>query len=272
MKIVKRIREKKYSYKYKMADFATNFTRPFRLLFYCIRCLFILKKPLSLIYYYILRRSPKNSIIELRNGFKIHMSGHAHDVITIFVVLAKRDYGKIKKGSVVVDIGANIGVFSLYAAYCGAKKIYAYEPNKEAYEILQRNILNNGLEDTIISHRCAVFSADNQIVKIPVGSSPYNKVLTKDDTEQFELVNTITLKTILSDNAIDIVDLLKIDCEGAEYEIFFSSSSAILSRINEVRMEYHEGPLGELFAYFKDHRFHLNCLKSESAILCVSKI
>tara|TARA_Y100000992_G_C20962862_1_gene349037 strand:- start:179 stop:454 length:276 start_codon:yes stop_codon:yes gene_type:complete len=74
------------------------------------RIILITKNPLKIIYHYLLKTSPK--FINLRNGITIYTSSNPHDIITFVVIFAKRDYGKIKKNSVVVDIGANIGVFA----------------------------------------------------------------------------------------------------------------------------------------------------------------
>jgi len=50
----------------------------------------------------------------------------------------------------VIDAGANIGVFSLYAAKLGAKRVYAFEPVKETYKILKENIRINNMENIIV--------------------------------------------------------------------------------------------------------------------------
>jgi len=52
-------------------------------------------------------------------------------------------------GNVVMDIGAHLGVFSLFAAKMGAKKVYAFEPVESTYEMLGRNVEINDLDDTI---------------------------------------------------------------------------------------------------------------------------
>ena len=68
------------------------------------------------------------------------LSSHPHDLITVFVIFFHKDYGTIPEQSIVLDIGAHIGALSLYAARRGASKVYAFEPNREAYDVLCRNI------------------------------------------------------------------------------------------------------------------------------------
>jgi len=90
--------------------------------------------------HYINKNSTLDIPLEFRNGLKIQLSNHPHDLITVFVVFVKKDYGDVLKNNIVVDIGANIGAFSLLAAKMGAKKVFAYEPNQVAFEVLQNNI------------------------------------------------------------------------------------------------------------------------------------
>ena len=186
---------------------------------YLVRSFFVFKGSLSIILHYLGVRKYGSGFIHLRNGIKIYLSGNAQDVTTVFVIYVKRDYGRIADKPIVIDIGANIGVFSLYAAGCGAEKIYAFEPNRRAYDVLLRNIAANGLEDVIIPFNVAVTGCDGEAVKIPLESSPYNYIRREDSGDNCEEVNSVTLATIMTKNGLDFVDLVKIDCEGAEYEI-----------------------------------------------------
>lgn len=189
----------------------------------------------------------------------------------MFVVLVKEDYGKVTRDSIVVDIGANIGVFSLYAVHAGAKKIYAYEPNQQAYEILAQNIVKNELQGIIVPYNLAVSDSDDNMVQIPSGSSPYNRVVAGNGIVNYDRVRTITLERILRDNTINFVNLLKIDCEGEEYRILFNTKKSVFSKIGDIRMEYHEGPVDDLISYLKVHGFHLIYFDSDSAALWVNK-
>lgn len=183
----------------------------------------------------------------------------------------KEDYGKIARADILIDIGANIGVFSLYAAQSGVERIYAYEPNRSAYNVLLRNISVNGLEKTISPKRLAVSGCDRETVKIPLGSSPYNQITRGNSGEDFEEVSTVTLDTIINENNFDSVDLLKIDCEGAEYEIIPGLSKSAFSRLREIRMEFHDGPLNELISAFRRHNFVTTRFDCDSAVIWVAK-
>jgi len=190
------------------------------------------------------------------------------DLLTLVVVFCKRDYGVIEKGSIVIDIGANIGMFSLFAAYMGAEKIFAFEPNKAAYEYLLQNVRENGLESIIIPINLAVTDNDNTTVKIPIAYSPQNKTqswIDEDLRSEFELVNTISLVGILKKYSITHVDMLKLDCEGAEYEIIPTAKASTFSKIKNIRMEYHQGPVDALVSHLKGYSFNVTHFKAETS-------
>jgi len=256
----------------KKLSVSENIVKVRRYLYYLIKCLFLIKKPLRFIYHYVSTTLPRENSIELRTGLKILLSDNPVDVITVFVIFVKEDYGKLQNNhNIVIDIGANIGVFSLYAAQNGAKKIYAYEPNRSAFDVLLRNIAANKLDDVIVPHRLAVTDSDEKTVKISLCSSPYNEILRKTTNEDFEEVSTITLESILNQNKIDIVDLLKMDCEGSEYEIIFDLKRSVFLRIKEIRMEYHPGPVEKILSCFKQHNFRIVHFKRDGAILWIAR-
>lgn len=208
----------------------------------------IFKNRVSLLKSYVAGSSVPNSIVNTKDGYTIHLSDNPHDAITLMVIFCRREYGTILPGSIVIDIGANIGLFSLYAARQGAKKVYAFEPNHQAYLTLCKSIESNKLDDVIIPFNLAVSSKDNDVVLIPKASSPYNVIKSRSEVvavDNFDEIKTISLSTILASNNIQSCDLLKMDCEGAEYDILFNLSGEVFSKIDNIRLEHHKGGLKE---------------------------
>jgi len=240
-------------------------------IYYFSRCFFLFKNPFSVIYHYIRRSTPRNKRIRLLNGIEIAFSDHPHDIITAFVLWARRDYGNIEKNSIVVDIGANIGVFSLYAVSMGARKVYAYEPSERAYEVLLHNIVHNQLEDKVVPHKLAVYNTSGDKVIIPIDSSPYNRMVTENSAQKWAMVGTVTLERIVQDSEEAFVDLLKIDCEGMEYDILFGATESAFSKIGAIRMEYHDGPIDDLIAHLKQHGFDLMRFDPYSATVWMNR-
>lgn len=98
----------------------------------------------------------------LRNGSQIRTEEGA-DTTTIAVVFIKRDYGRVEDDAIVIDIGANIGVFAVYAATTAVNTtVYAYEPMPSAFNLLLDNIARNRLEGRIIPVQLGVASEREQ--------------------------------------------------------------------------------------------------------------
>ena len=223
-----------------------------------LRIIGIFKNPLQIIRHYLYATAPEEKELQLRNGRKLYLSNHPHDIITAFIIFGREDYGKIKPGATVIDIGANIGVFALYAAASGAKKVYCFEPNLESYNILSQNIAANNYSLIIFPHRLAGSDADDQIVHIPKASSPYNTVSDKKpDHQETDSVNTVNLDTFCERNKIQRIDLIKIDCEGAEFVIIPSLSENLLAKVGSIKVEYQDGDVNNIIQHLTKNGFQI---------------
>lgn len=153
-----------------------------------------------------------------------------------------------KKGDCVIDIGGNVGMISIFLAKkFPFLKIYAFEPVKENYENFLKNIkLNNIPEGTIIVENKAV-TKDGRKINMSInptnkGGSSISDVVSVGAVTQEENCNidSITLEEIFKKYNIKHLKLLKIDCEGSEYEIIYNTKPQILKSIEHVRGEFHE--------------------------------
>jgi len=193
--------------------------------------------PSFLLNYMGLRDSEE--IYSFRSGVKIK-TREGIDAATIMVVFLKKDYGVIPDNSIVVDIGANIGVFAIYAASTARNTtVYAFEPAKDSFDCLLRNVKLNGVERVVHPFNLGV-SAKKEKRKLFLASlSPFHSLYSRSINQEFISINCISLNDILEQNKIDRVDVLKVDCEGAEFEILRGLSDGNFRRIKEIRMEYH---------------------------------
>jgi len=104
--------------------------------------------------------SPFLGVIKFRNGLKLKLNEPV-DTSTISVIFFEREYGTVKDGSVVLDIGANRGYFSVYAANSGRNiKVYSFEPINNTYKSLLQNIKLNNLQNKIIPFNMGVAGSD----------------------------------------------------------------------------------------------------------------
>jgi FkbM family methyltransferase len=142
-----------------------------------------------------------------------------------------RDYKNIKKA---IDIGAHIGGTALYLAHRGTEVI-AIEPNKENYDLLVENIKLNGLGEKVKPYNVAI--SDKKGKTILYSNTPNtggNSIVIKKGTESE--VETTTIDEFLTEE----IDLLKMDCEGSEYEIIMGLNdfSKIRNIVAELHFEY----------------------------------
>ena len=228
------------------------------------RAIALFRRPGSFLGHYMRRTSPAARTVVMRDGTRIVLSEHPHDIITLFVVLVREDYGRIDPGITVVDIGANIGAFALYAAKKGAGQVLAYEPNGASFRCLEQNVLGNRLKSVIQAKRLAVTGQAGRTVRFPAEASMYGRIAEAGRAGGLESVETTSLARIVESDAPQGIDLLKIDCEGAEYDILLGAEAA-LAHVREIRMEYHDGRPRELVELFRRCGFEITRQRADGS-------
>ena len=141
---------------------------------------------------------------------------------------------KRRKDMVVLDVGANVGMFSLFIRDY-AKKIYAIEPSKRCFAALKENTKD---WDNIELFNVGFFNRKGKRLLYGKGEETPQTMLLKG--EHTELVDTITIEEFMSENKIDHIDLMKVDTEGAEYVIFADDSfKRVANKIDFIIGESH---------------------------------
>ncbi|PIR66477.1 MAG: FkbM family methyltransferase [Parcubacteria group bacterium CG10_big_fil_rev_8_21_14_0_10_36_14] len=138
----------------------------------------------------------------------------------------------INNKSVMLDLGANNGEFSKFIKRLYGGKIYAIEAIPDLYENTKEML------DVKSFNYCVSDSNKLCKIKVPENGCASNKV-NKINGEEIE-VPGITLDKFLLDQQINRVDLLKMDIEGAEIEVFESISKKTLEKINQITVEFHD--------------------------------
>jgi len=140
---------------------------------------------------------------------------------------------------VVIDIGANIGNFALYAASRWPEaSIHAYEPAPENFARLKRNVSLSG-PSRIICHSAAV-GARSGSTTLYLKADPGWHSIWEDGAETAITVPVTTLANIANQLDGQSIDILKLDCEGAEYGILDGTESLLREHVHQIAMEYHE--------------------------------
>jgi FkbM family methyltransferase len=193
------------------------------------------------IFCYALGLRPKRAYL-FRNGAQL-MITRGVDHVPILEIFLNEDYGVIPDDSIVLDVGAHIGVFTIYATTTARNVVvYAYEPHPEFCTVIKENIRLNRQDETVHCFNAAVASETGTRDLYLGGGQFFFPTLvgaTQGDNVEQMVVPCTTLREIMEVNHLEHIDLLKMDCEGAEYEILYSTPPSHLERIAEIRMEYH---------------------------------
>lgn len=143
---------------------------------------------------------------------------------------------EIVKNKPVIDIGANIGVYSLMCAELGASKVIAVEPVTDTYDQLCKNI-EIGKYSTVTPLKKVVSNTSGSFANISLSEHHGHNSL-YNISDSFESIPTITLDEILKDCSSNNV-VLKLDCEGSEYDILMNVSKEQMSKVEYIMMEIH---------------------------------
>ena len=209
-------------------------------------------------------------LFEFPDGFQFYSSPDLNETALIYnEIVLKREYlppqMKIGNDSCVFDVGANVGVFTLFikSLYKEAR-VYAFEPIPETFSILQRNMALHSLPDVVV---CNVAIGDEDFVERDFCYYPHMPGNSTSDPSRKEFqrslmvqamgeertnwlfkssVRTSTVRTISSiirENDVKKIDLLKIDVEGDECAVLRGIGEDHYDVIKQMAVEVHSEDL-----------------------------
>lgn len=185
----------------------------------------------------------KYIIFRLFGGKKIKARAGTIDGVVVYENFVCNVYTpkgfEIKKGGTVFDIGAHIGTFSVFASNF-ASKVYCFEPTESNFSLLKENlkindILNVYPQNIAVSDRNG--TKDLFINQNNTGGHSF--YVNKIDSNKV-VVPTVSLENFIDYNDISMIDFLKIDCEGGEYDIIMNCPRRVLDIIGKISMECHD--------------------------------
>lgn len=190
------------------------------------------------------RKADRQAVLRTHDGLKIAIRRNLWDAEVVREIFFEQPYTRhltLSKRPVVVDIGSYIGDFALYAVkYLDAARVVAYEPTRENFAMLKRNVELNGYSDRISPVRKAVGRPGRVVLNVRKRAADEMHVSPHwYRGAEARTIPSVTLAGLLKAHGLQTVDLLKVDCEGGEYEIFATAPDAVFTRINNIALEYH---------------------------------
>lgn len=146
----------------------------------------------------------------------------------------------IKDGDVIYDLGANIGAFSIACSNYNIKKIYAFEPNEECFNFLEKNVSIYG-ENV----QCFNKAISNDFKKVLFGGEDASAIGQSilniyDENIKFKQeIEAINLEKFVLNNNLELPTYLKIDIEGSEYDFFENTSNEFFKNTHSIFLEFH---------------------------------
>jgi hypothetical protein len=152
------------------------------------------------------------------NGLKFYGGKTNGDVLHVFKM---NEYSFLPvEDKEVIDVGANIGDSSIYFARRGASNVIAVEPDRISFDYALKNIIINGF---------------SKIINLIWAGCSSQNISNSEEHPQF-----LTLEALIK-KYCSCPQILKVDCEGCEYDLILNASYDDLRRFTHIQIEYHFG-------------------------------
>ncbi len=187
------------------------------------------------------RRGP--FVMKMRDGMRLLVRPRSEDKSLIREVVLNREYApegfEIGSHDTVIDIGAHIGTFTITSARSAREGIvYAFEPVQANYELLLRNIELNNLKNVVPTKTAVAKDTGKGEMFVQEDATTGHSFHYRCNRNPV-VVDTTSLEGFVDRAGIKKIDFLKMDCEGAEYDILTNCPERIFSMIQRIGMEYH---------------------------------
>jgi len=189
--------------------------------------------------------------LKLRNGLKFRIrTGYSSDHNIFREVFIEKIYtpDSLPLGDgTVIDVGAHIGFFSIMASQ-KAKEVIAVEPTDSNGKLLEENILLNNKKNITVVRKALGKGKEKRKMYINKTAyhtglhSFYKSIASQEFEKDLEEIETtsIGIDQLFKDYNIKSCEFLKMDCEGAEYDILLNASDKTLGKIKKIAISTHD--------------------------------
>ena len=193
---------------------------------------------------FFLRHQGKSSVVLEEQGARFSVRVNTSDFLMVWEIWRAKAYDDVHipigEGDIVVDMGAHIGAFAIRAARQARNgHVFAYEASSKNYAMLGENRHLNGLSNLYIENSAVSDKSGTMTLYSPAGNGMLSSLMHESGIFM-ETVQAITFAEIIQARGIERVDVLKMDVEGAEYDILLKCTDETLTKVQRIVMEYHE--------------------------------
>jgi FkbM family methyltransferase len=210
---------------------------------------------------------PRPILIDLKNGLRFQVRTPM-DIWVLKEACIEHQYEgasvAIRDNWNILDVGAGLGDFAVTVAKEHPHStIYAYEPFPESFKLLLENVRLNQIKNVLAFPQAIGAQTGSMRLHAVSSEAVQQSTVAPVEAGQAIQVESIALDEVLPELNLTHLDYMKMDCEGAEYDIFFNASPATLLKIDRICLEYHDGVTShshdDLVRFFELNEYQVDC-------------
>lgn len=147
-----------------------------------------------------------------------------------------KEFDYLKNSKFIIDAGANIGMFSrIIGEVCKNATIISIEPENDNYNLLQKNLNDK----KYICKKNGLWNKKEKLIVIPSKMGEWGFTVEETNENKYDVFG-IGIIDIMKEYNIDYIDILKMDIEGSEYEVFDNSCEKWIDKVKVIIIEIHD--------------------------------
>ncbi len=196
--------------------------------------------PLAGLIYYVQIELLRHERIQLKGlKYTFQLRWHTTDALVFREVFLFQAYNlSIPTPNIIIDGGGNIGLTSIFFAMKFPQaKIYSVEPSDSNFELLMKNAQPYSLITPIHS---ALWNKDTSLKITDKNENQWAYTVEECSATHPDAFDAVSLTSLMKEYKIEYIDILKLDVEGAEREIFADNYDYWITRTRFILLELHD--------------------------------